>query len=269
MAIIGVFDSGLGGLTVLGRLLQDFPQHRFVYFGDTARTPYGSKTPETITRYAHECANFLLEQGAEAIVVACNTASSCALDSLSASLPVPVIGTVEPLVAELALVKLENPTSGPIAVLGTRATIASEVYQKAIAAKLPGRHILARACPMFVSLVEEGIVEGAVVDEIIKLYCSGLLSEGVDTVVLGCTHYPLLKKSLENFFPPRTLFYSSASGISSALSELCLTAEKESPALDQKERIACFVSDEVSRFNYLSAQVLADLQIEAKKAVLG
>ncbi len=189
---IGVFDSGVGGLTVLRAIRDSFPNVDLVYLGDTARVPYGTRSPETVVRYSVECADFLAEKGIDLLVVACNTASSYAMDVLKERLRIPVLGVVEPGVKEA--VKL---TKGKVGVIGTQATIRSGTYQRLLESF--GLEVFAKACPLFVPLVEEGLTEGDVVERVVEMYLSELKEAGVDTLILGCTHYPLLKGAIRNF----------------------------------------------------------------------
>ncbi|NPB08361.1 MAG: glutamate racemase [Aquificae bacterium] len=189
---IGVFDSGVGGLTVLKAIRERYPRTDLVYLGDTARVPYGTKSPETVIRYSLECANFLREKGIEILVVACNTASSCALEKLRKEMPFPVVGVIEPGVEEA----LRRSRTGKIGVIGTQATVRSGVYQKLL--KERGAQVLSRACPLFVPLVEEGLVEGEIPRKVAEHYLKELKGK-VDTLILGCTHYPLLKGVIRDF----------------------------------------------------------------------
>ena len=189
-APIGVFDSGLGGLTVAQAIMRQLPSESLIYFGDTARVPYGPKSPETVRRYSHEIAGFLLEQGVKAIVVACNTATAHALPMLEAELPVPVIGVVSP--GARAAVKATK--SGHIGVIGTEGTIKSGAYVKAIHVEAPDAVVTVKACPLFVPLVEEGWNESEATRIIAEEYLAPFAHDVVDTLVLGCTHYPLLKR---------------------------------------------------------------------------
>lgn len=189
-APIGVFDSGLGGLTVAQAIMRQLPNESLIYFGDTARVPYGPKSPETVRRYSHEIAGFLLEQGVKAIVVACNTATAHALPMLEAELPVPVIGVVGP--GARAAVKATR--TGHIGVIGTEGTIKSGAYVKAIREASPDAVVSVRACPLFVPLVEEGWNDSDATRIIAAEYLAPFSHDEVDTLVLGCTHYPLLKR---------------------------------------------------------------------------
>ena len=186
---IGVFDSGIGGLTVARELMRQLPSESIVYFGDTARVPYGPKSPETVRRYSHEIGEWLLAQGVKAVVVACNTATAHALPALRAELPVPVVGVVDPG----ARAAVRATSRRHIGVIGTVGTIGSGAYDRAIKALSPDAHVVGQPCPLFVPLVEEGWLEHDATRMIAREYLEPLRSDGVDTVVLGCTHYPLLK----------------------------------------------------------------------------
>lgn len=185
---IGVFDSGVGGLTVLKALMERLPLESTVYLGDTARVPYGTKSGEVVTRYSIANAEALLEYEIKALVVACNTASAVALPALEAKLPIPVVGVIIPG-AQAAAAATKN---GKVAVIGTPGTIASGAYQSALQAANPKLEVHTRACPLFVPLAEEGWIDGAVPQLVAEKYLGDGLLDGVDTLVLGCTHYPLL-----------------------------------------------------------------------------
>jgi glutamate racemase len=191
-APIGVFDSGLGGLTVAAELMRQLPAEGLIYFGDTARVPYGPKAPSTVRRYSREIAAFLEGQGVKALVVACNTATAHALTALRAELRVPVIGVIEPG----ARAAVAATRSGNLGVIGTAGTIRSGAYERAIRELAPDARITARACPLFVPLVEEGWIDKEATRLVACEYLQPLRDADVDTVVLGCTHYPLLKPVL-------------------------------------------------------------------------
>jgi glutamate racemase len=186
---VGIFDSGVGGLTVLRELTKVLPQEDTIYFGDTARVPYGTKSPETVTRYAHEITAFLVRRDIKLLVVACNTASAVALPSLKRHFSIPVVGVIEPG-AQRAV---EVTRSGRIGVIGTAGTIRSSAYTRAIKRLNPAAEVLTKACPLFVPLAEEGWVDNQVARLTAQTYLQELKDAGVDTLVLGCTHYPLLK----------------------------------------------------------------------------
>jgi glutamate racemase len=190
---IGVFDSGIGGLTVAAALRELLPAERIFYVGDTARVPYGGKSAATIERYSFEISRMLLEEGAKLIVVACNTASALAVASLEARLDVPVVGVIRPGAAAA----VAATRSKRVGVIGTRATVQSRAYERAIHALDSSVQVDAQACPLLVPLIEEGWLDDPVTDDVIARYLDPMLSNGVDTLVLGCTHYPLLHAALE------------------------------------------------------------------------
>jgi glutamate racemase len=201
-APIGVFDSGVGGLSVLRELLRLMPDESYVYLGDSARVPYGTKSAETVRLFAGQCTQFLLDQGVKLIVVACNTASAVALDKIRAAVDLPVVGMIEPAAAAA----LRSTQSGQIGVIGTRGTVNSRAYPVAIQAlngSAPAPTVYSFACPLFVPLVEEGWIDHPATRLVAKEYLSELLSasDAIDTLVLGCTHYPLLKPLLHELLP--------------------------------------------------------------------
>ena len=185
---IGVFDSGLGGLTAVRELFQTLPSESVVYFGDTARLPYGAKSRDTVTRFSLEIASFLVRQNIKCLLVACNTASSYALDVLTRRLEVPVVGVITP--AARAAVAMSP--HGRIGVLGTLATVGSRAYPEAIDAMAPGANVISRACPLFVPLIEEGWLHHPVLREIASEYLLEMKAASLESVILGCTHYPLI-----------------------------------------------------------------------------
>ena len=213
---IGIFDSGVGGLTVLHALLAALPREDLVYLGDTGRYPYGTKSAETVTRYSIENVDFLIAKGVKLLVVACNTASSVALDALAARYPVPVIGVIEPG-ARAAAARTRN---GRVGVIGTEGTIASGAYTAALRALRPGLEIYTRPCPLLVALAEEGWVEGPIPRAVVETYLATLKKSGIDTLVLGCTHYPLLKALIAEAMGERVVLIDSAEETARAVAEL-------------------------------------------------
>jgi glutamate racemase len=205
-APIGVFDSGIGGLTVAHEIIRQLPAESLIYFGDTARVPYGPKSPDTVLRYSREIARFLLDEGVKAIVIACNTATAHALAALREELPVPVIGVVEPG----ARAAVAASPSGRIGIIGTAGTVKSGAYERAIRGIEPDAIVSARACPLFVPLVEEGWIDHAATREIAREYLGTFTAGGVDTLVLGCTHYPLLKRVIAGVVGPSVRLIDSA-----------------------------------------------------------
>jgi len=189
---IGVFDSGIGGLTVLKEIIKELPDEGTIYLGDTARVPYGIRSPETVMRYSFENTKFLFSKDIKLLVIACNTASSISLNAIKNSMSIPVIGVIEPG-AKAAVKATRNKRIG---VIGTEATVKSNSYTKAIKTIDKSIEVFGLSCPLFVPLVEEGWTGGNIVALIAKQYLGGIKDKGVDTIVLGCTHYPLLKKVL-------------------------------------------------------------------------
>ena len=210
---IGVFDSGIGGLTVLKALADALPAEDFIYLGDTARLPYGTKSNEVIVRYSRENTEFLLAKGIKMLVVACNTSSAVALDEIARSTVVPVVGVIEP--GAQAAVKASR--TGTIGVIGTEATIASGAYTRAIQKLRPRAEIYTRACPMLVPLVEEGWTDNDIAERIVAYYLESLKASGIDTLLLGCTHYPLLNAMFARVLGPAVRIVDSATATASAV----------------------------------------------------
>ncbi|MEN3033712.1 MAG: glutamate racemase [Aquificaceae bacterium] len=201
---IGVFDSGVGGLTVLSELRKLYPLADLVYLGDTARVPYGNRSKETIVRYSLECASFFQRSNLDLLVVACNSASACALNDLRKALAIPVVGVIEPGVK----MALQMGREGPIGIIGTRATISSGLYRELLSSA--GKRVLEKPCPLFVPLVEEGIFSGPLAKAVVEMYLNDLKISGVKTLILGCTHYPMLKATIQEFFGPEVAVIDSA-----------------------------------------------------------
>jgi glutamate racemase len=213
---IGVFDSGIGGLTVVKALRELLPNEKIFYLGDTARVPYGGKSAGTVERYSLEIADMLMEEDAKIVVVACNTASSVALRKLEEHLPVPVTGVIRPG-ARAAIAATRNDRIG---VIGTRATIKSGAYERELHLLNPDVHISSRACPLLVPLIEEGWLEDKLTDRVIARYLEPLLEEGIDTLVLGCTHYPLLIVAISRVVGDDVKLVDSAHNCAAAVHEL-------------------------------------------------
>jgi glutamate racemase len=212
-APIAVFDSGVGGLTVVGALRRELPGEAIVYLGDTARVPYGGKSQKTIERYSEEIARMMVAEGAKMVVVACNTASALGLAHLREILSVPVEGVIEPGVkAALAATR-----SGHVAVIGTKATVGSGAYEKGLRAARADIRVTSIACPLLVPLIEEGMFEDEVTDTVLRRYLSPLNDTDADTIVLGCTHYPLLSSAIGRVLGPRFELVDSAANCASAV----------------------------------------------------
>jgi len=203
---IGIFDSGVGGLTVLKQMLAHLPGERMIYLGDTARLPYGTKSRETVVRYSLRNAEFLLEHGVKCLVVACNTASALALDALACRFPVPVVGVIAPGAAKAALATRRQR----VGVIGTVATVRSRAYETAIRSVRGTIEVYSAACPLFVPLAEEGWIEDDITLGVARRYLEPLARSGVDVLVLGCTHYPLLKTVIARVMGPNVLLVDSA-----------------------------------------------------------
>jgi glutamate racemase len=252
-APIGIFDSGIGGLTVARAIYDRLPGESTIYFGDTARVPYGPKSPDTVRRYSLEILHWLLGQGVKAVVIACNTSTAHALETLQAESPVPVIGVIEPGARAAAAAT----RGGPVGVIGTAGTIASNAYAKAIRRVRPDARVEQRACPLFVPLVEEGWFEHPAAELIAREYLTPLNAVGVDALVLGCTHYPLLKPLLERVMGPGVRLIDSgqetASVVAATLEEQGLVA----PAAGEPfHRFA--VSDDEARFLQVGSRFVGD-----------
>jgi glutamate racemase len=255
---IGVFDSGFGGLTVLRALLARLPHARFAFLGDTARLPYGSKSRRTIARYATESAQFLVrEQSAEFMVIACNTASALALDAIEAAVPVPVLGVIEP---GAAAAKAASRT-GDVLVIATDATVHSHAYAAACQAR--GLCALEKACPLLVPLVEEGWTDHPITAEVIRIYLDELLRDAAaqgmnpDTLVLGCTHYPLLRRLIERAVPAGMRVIDSADAAAdAAVARFNSHLEHSSISPPQAPELRCFATDSVDKFERLGSRFL-------------
>lgn len=228
---IGVFDSGIGGLTVVKALRDRLPNETILYLGDTARVPYGPKSPDTVQRYSLELAHMLMERNAKALVVACNTVSSVALPLLTRKFSVPVIGVIEPG-ARAALQATRNQHIG---VIGTRATIRSGAYEKALRATDNNVRVSSRACPLLVPLIEEGLLDDEVTDQVIIRYLEPLLADQIDTLVLGCTHYPLLSTAIARVIGRKITLVDSAENCATAVQEILHQRSLRSPATERGE----------------------------------
>jgi len=203
---IGVFDSGLGGLTVVNQLMKHLPGESIIYFGDTARVPYGSKSPLTIQKFSQQIARFLQNQGVKLIVVACNTASSVALDQINKSSSVPVIDVIEPG----ARAALRESVSRRIGIIGTTATISAGKYEKILKTLETNVSVFSQACPLFVPLVEEGWIESPVTEQIAHIYLNPLMQNKIDSLILGCTHYPIIKETIKKIVDGNVRIIDSA-----------------------------------------------------------
>lgn len=263
-APLGVFDSGIGGLTVARALFERLPRESVIYFGDTARVPYGPKSPDTVRRYSAEILAYLLQRGVKALVVACNTISAQALDYLTERSPVPLVGVIEPG----ARAAVQGTKAGKIGVIGTAGTIASGAYERAIKAIRPDAAVSARPCPLFVPLVEEGWFDHAATELIARDYLEPLKHAGVDVLVLGCTHYPLLKTLLARVMGPGTALVDSAEETAKAVARELemreLLTDGGAPATHR-----FVVSDDEPHFRKVGARFLGERLRDVEVVPLG
>jgi len=248
---LGIFDSGIGGLTVVSRILEKLPRERILYFGDTARLPYGNKSPETVTRFSREITRFLLRRDAKAIVVACNSASALALDTLRRELTVEVIDVIGPG----AVAAVNRTRSGRIGVIATQATVRSGAYRRALEELRKDVVVHEVATPLFVHLVEEGWTEGDIPERVAHHYLGDLMADGVDTVILGCTHYPLLAPLLSSVFGSSVELVDSANETANALAERLESAGLMAGP-DAHGDLTCFASDVPADFARLGERFL-------------
>jgi glutamate racemase len=252
-APIGIFDSGIGGLTVVRAVYECLPDESTVYFGDTARVPYGPKSPETVRRYSLEILEWLLQQGVKAVVIACNTSTAHALETLQAQSPVPVIGVIEPGARAAAAAS----TAGPIGVIGTAGTIASNAYARAIHRVRADARVEQQACPLFVPLVEEGWFEHPAAELIAQEYLAPLRRARADTLVLGCTHYPLLRPLLQRVMGEDVRLIDSGEETAAAVAE-ALRADSLAAPRGGTATHRFAVSDDEARFRQVGARFIGE-----------
>ena len=254
MRPIGVFDSGLGGLTAVRALWQILPEEHLIYFGDTARVPYGSKSKETVTRYSQQIVRFLQTQQVKAIVVACNTASAYALDELEKEIDIPIIGVVKPG----ARVAAQTTRNGRIGVIGTAGTVGSGIYTTYIRQIRPEVEVIGKACPLFVPLVEEGLWQDPVTDEIAMRYLSELIDIGIDTLILGCTHYPLIRSTVGKVMGDHVTLVNPAYETARELKELLMDQGLFNPVPPSlgTNKYRFYVSDGADRFMHFANSII-------------
>jgi glutamate racemase len=253
---IGVFDSGVGGLTVLKALLEIIPAADYVYFGDTARLPYGSKSAETVAKYALGASEYLQSHGAEILVIACNTATALALPQIKGGARVPVVGVVEPGAKQAA----DASKKGQVVVIGTEATVSSHAYRNALQSR--GVQSRERACPLFVPLVEEGWIDHPVTRQVAGIYLGEAFADGfgaADVLVLGCTHYPLIKPVLQQTAPPHVTIVDSAESTARVVADQLQVSPLHSESEEERRstaRLKFFATDSVEKFKRLGARFL-------------
>ncbi len=250
--MIGVFDSGIGGLTVVRALMKHLPGYDVVYFGDTARTPYGSKSHSTVIRYAIENTEFLISKGAQAVVLACNTASSVAPETLRRTYKIPFLEVISPA-AEMAV---RSSRTGRIGVIGTRATVASGAYEKIIQQLRPDCRVFSQACPLLVPLVEEGWLTKPETTMIVKKYLRPLKMQQIDTLILGCTHYPLLADLIQIKIGRRVQVIDSSTGVANRLRALIDQNPDIKSPMGRKGRYRFFISDATDQFETIAQSIL-------------
>ncbi|OUP48645.1 glutamate racemase [Lachnoclostridium sp. An181] len=263
-APVGVFDSGVGGLTVAREIMRQLPNENLVYFGDTARVPYGSKSKDNIIRYSRQIIHFLKTKEVKAIVIACNTASALALDVVQKEEDLPIIGVIRPG-ARAAVMATKNKKIG---VIGTEATVQSQMYSKVMKAMEPEVTVIGKACPLFVPLVEEGFAKHHVTEEIIDFYLASMKKEeGIDTLILGCTHYPLLRSRIKEYMGEKIHLvnpaYETAMDLKALLEEMDMAND-----LQEKEHASYsfYVSDAADKFKQFANSILP-YDIETTKQI--
>lgn len=262
-APIGVFDSGVGGLTVAREIMRNLPKEDIVYFGDTARVPYGSKSKDNIIRYSRQIIHFLKTKGVKAIVIACNTASALALEAVKDEFDIPIIGVVEPG----ARAALEVTVNKKIGVIGTEATVRSSMYEKIIQGIDSEVSVVAKACPLFVPLVEEGFKKHQVTDEIIDYYLASLKKSDIDALILGCTHYPLLRSKIREYVGEKITLVNPAYETAMDLKRILKEMDMENPDIEGDHgSYSFYVSDAADKFKQFANSILP-YDIETTKQI--
>lgn len=253
-APIGVFDSGVGGLTVAREIMRQIPNERIVYFGDTARVPYGSKSKETVIKYSRQVIRFLQNEGVKAIVIACNTASAFAIDTVQQEFSIPIIGVLKPG----AKSAVETTSNGRIGIIATEGTINSGMYDLFIKGQNPNFEVIGKACPLFVPLVEEGMLHDTITDQVAQRYLTTLKDKDIDTLIMGCTHYPLLKSTVEKIMGEGVRLVNPAYETAIELKKLLETeglaniCEVDSPT----QMYRFYVSDAAEKFKNFANSIL-------------
>lgn len=260
-APVGVFDSGVGGLTVTREIMRQLPNENMVYFGDTARVPYGSKSKDNIIRYSRQIIRFLQTKNVKAIVIACNTASALALDVVKEETDIPIMGVIVPGAAAAVRVTRNKK----IGVIGTEATIRSQMYSKVMKGMLPGVEVIGKPCPLFVPIVEEGFAKHKIAEEVIDYYLASMKETDIDTMILGCTHYPLLRSRIMKYLGDGISLvnpaYETAMELKKLLTEMDLLNEEESSVEGDGQICAngsyeFYVSDTADKFKQFANSIL-------------
>ena len=263
-APVGVFDSGIGGLTVAREIMRNLPSEKIVYFGDTARVPYGSKSKDTVLRYSRQIIRFLETENVKAIVVACNTASAFALSEIQKEMNLPIIGVIE----AGARVAAETTMNKKVGVIGTEGTIHSGIHERWLKSLDQEITVYGKPCPLFVPLVEEGWTKDPITEEVARRYLAEILDKDIDTLIMGCTHYPLLRSLLRKVVGEKVTLVNPAYETSQALCRLLRELDLENPGNDElgRQKYQFFASDGVERFNAFAHSVLPE-QISDTKQV--
>ncbi|WP_310603053.1 glutamate racemase [Anaerosporobacter sp.] len=259
-APIGVFDSGVGGLTVAREIMKQLPNERIVYFGDTARVPYGSKSKETVITYARQITKFLQTKEVKAIVIACNTACALAFDTVKEESDIPVIGVVKPG-AKAAVASTKN---GRIGIIATEATIQSGIYEEFLSQRNPEVQVYGKACPLIVPLVEEGLLDDSVTIEIASRYLQPLKEYNIDTLVLGCTHYPLIRDTLQKVAGDEVVLVNPAFETAKSLKRMLEKYNIQSDRIEAVTNHKFFVSDGAEKFKVFANTILPCIVEETK-----
>ncbi len=261
--MIGVFDSGVGGLTVVREIFKELPDYKIIYFGDTARTPYGTKSKETIIKYAREDAKFLLDHGAKIIVIACNTASAVAADVLRKELNIPVLEVIMPAVRAAI-----SATRGKVGVIGTRATILSGIYETMIKKESKNIQVESQSCPLLVPLVEEAWLDQPETKKIVKKYLQPLKNKQIDTLILGCTHYPVLKEIIKTRISRKVKLVDSAEEVVCELKNFLIKDSEVEKSLAKDGEHKFFVSDLTPQVPKIAEKLLGQA-VKFEKAEVG
>ena len=260
---IGVFDSGIGGLTVAREIFQLLPNEAVIYFGDTARVPYGPKSPATVLHYSREAAAFLMSRDIKMLVVACNTATAHAVEALAAELPIPVVGVVEPGARTAA----RTTQTGRVGVIGTVGTIASGAYDLAVRRLVHDARVYAQPCPLFVPLIEEGWLDHAATRLVAQEYLTPLHEVDIDVLILGCTHYPLLTETITEVVGPDVKLVDSAHETALEVRTV-LQQRKQLRSIIEKPEHLFFASDSPMRFKEVGGRFLGDKLLDVQKVVV-
>jgi len=250
--MIGIFDSGIGGLTVVRAIMDELPGYDMIYFGDTARTPYGTKSSQTVIDYSIQNTEFLIKHGAKMIIMACNTASSVATETLKEKFDLPIYEVISPAVSR----SLKETKKSIIGVIGTRATINSGIYEKKIKEQNPDAKVYSTACPLLVPLVEEGWLKKPETKSIVKKYLHPLKTRQIDTLILGCTHYPILKPIIQHKIGKRVHVISSSDAVAEQIKLFLSNSPETGQKLSKNGKSEFFVSDLTQQFEITAKSVI-------------